>query len=224
MKANTAALQAKLAAAKSAATARLAAAGASSIARYASALTAVSKSLASARVASDKKFGKLYTNMAKNRAISGAVSGLNDKLAEQAALADVRFSKTVKNLGAAKAKAAADVAFARKNAGTQIVALTAAIKASESRLTGEIAVVSAEVISQRAQQTRINRRVAKEMGKIIKTANARHSSNKRARGKLRAIMNADKAAAAEETAALAKRTKIDLAILRGQQAHYRRQA
>jgi hypothetical protein len=229
MKANTAALQAKLAAAKSAATAGLAAAGASSIARYASALTAVSKSLASARVASDKKFGKLYTNMAKNRAnldraLSGAVSGLNDKLAEQAALADVRFSKTVKNLGAAKAKAAADVAFARKNAGTQIVALTAAIKASESRLTGEIAVVSAEVISQRAQQTRINRRVAKEMGKIIKTANTRHSSNKRARGKLRAIMNADKAAASEETAALAKRTKIDLAILRGQQAHYRRQA
>merc|ERR1712216_233655 len=69
-----------------------------------------------------------------------------------------------------------------------------------------------------------NRRVAAEMKKIVKTANARHSSSTRARGKLKAIMNSNKAAAAEETAALVKRTKIDLAMLRGQQAHYRRQA
>merc|ERR1711959_735482 len=107
---------------------------------------------------------------------------------------------------------------------TQIVALTAAIKASETRLVGEVAVVSTEIISIRAQQTRINRRVNAEMKKIVKTANARHSSSTRARGKLKAIMNANKAAAAEETAALVKRTKIDLAMLRGQQAHYRRQA
>merc|ERR1711998_322970 len=78
-------------------------------------------------------------------------------------------------------------------------------------------------ISIRAQQTRINRRVEAEMKKIVKTANARHSSSTRARGKLKAIMNSNKAAAAE-AAALVKRTKIDLAMLRGQQAHYRRQA
>merc|ERR1711990_895812 len=92
------------------------------------------------------------------------------------------------------------------------------------RMVGEVAVVSTEIISIRAQQTRINRRVAAEMKKIVKTANARHSSSTRARGKLKAIMNSNKAAAAEETAALVKRTKIDLAMLRGQQAHYRRQA
>merc|ERR1711907_839735 len=102
-----------------------------------------------------------------------------------------------------------------------IVALTASIKQSESRMVGEIRVVSGEVASNRATQVRINRRVNKEMGFIIKTANIRHSQSKRARGKLRAILNANKAAAAEETAALAKRTRFALAMLRGRQASYR---
>merc|ERR1712146_502430 len=48
-----------------------------------------------------------------------------------------------------------------------------------------------------------------------------HSQSKRARGKLRAILNTNKAAAAEETAALAKRTRFALAMLRGRQASYR---
>jgi hypothetical protein len=229
MSANVKALQAKLAAAKSSASAGLAAASAGSMARYAGALAAVSSGLSAAKASSDKKFGQVYAGMAKNRAhldreLSAATSNLNDKLAEQAALADVRFSKTVKDISAARAKATAEVVLARKAAATGIVALTAAIKASETRMVGEVAVVSTEIISIRAQQTRINRRVAAEMKKIVKTANARHSSSTRARGKLKAIMNSNKAAAAEETAALVKRTKIDLAMLRGQQAHYRRQA
>merc|ERR1719487_1043044 len=62
------------------------------------------------------------------------------------------------------------------------------------------------------------------MGFIIKTANVRHSQSKRARGKLRAILNANKAAAAEEVAALAKRTRFSLAMLRGRQASYRQSA
>jgi hypothetical protein len=229
MAANNKALQAKLAAAKAAAATQLAGAGGASVARYQAALAAVSSGLSAAKAASDKKFGQVYVKMAKNRAhldraLSAGVSNLNDKLAEQAALADVRFSKTVKDISAARAKAAAAVAFARKDASTQIVALTAAIKASETRMVGEVAVVSTEIISIRAQQTRINRRVEAEMKKIVKTANARHSASTRARGKLKAIMNSNKAAAAEETAALVKKTKIDLAMLRGQQAHYRRQA
>merc|ERR1719160_941744 len=107
---------------------------------------------------------------------------------------------------------------------TRIVALTASIKQSESRLMGEVRVVSGEVTSDKAAQIRVNRRVNKEMGFIIKTANVRHSQSKRARGKLRAILNANKAAAAEEVAALAKRTRFALAMLRGRQASYRRTA
>merc|ERR1711988_1781207 len=53
------------------------------------------------------------------------------------------------------------------------------------------------------------------------TANVRHSQSKRARGKLRAILNANKRAAAAETAALAKKTRFQLSMLRAQQAHLR---
>merc|ERR1712139_481793 len=135
--------------------------------------------------------------------------------------ADVRFSKTVKNIAAVRRASTAAVGFARRSMTTSIVALTASIKYSETRLMGEVRVVSGEVASAKAAQIRVNRRVNKEMGFIIKTANARHSSSKRARGKLRAILNANKAAAAEETAALAKRTRFSLAMLRGKMAQHR---
>merc|ERR1711881_97144 len=153
--------------------------------------------------------------------MAAAVRNLNDKIAERDALSDVRFSKTVKNIKEVRSKATAAVGFARREMTTNIVTLTASIKQSESRMVGEIRVVSGEVASNRATQVRINRRVNKEMNFIIKTANKRHSESKRARGKLRAILNANKAAAAEETAALAKRTRFALAMLRGRQASYR---
>merc|ERR1711988_1696230 len=61
-------------------------------------------------------------------------------------------------------------------------------------------------------------------GRIVHTANVRHSQSKRARGKLRAILNANKRAAAAETAALAKKTRFQLSMLRAQQARLRRAA
>merc|ERR1711881_93125 len=156
--------------------------------------------------------------------MAAAVRNLNDKIAERDALSDVRFSKTVKNIKEVRSKATAAVGFARREMTTNIVTLTASIKQSESRMVGEIRVVSGEVASNRATQVRINRRVNKEMNFIIKTANKRHSESKRARGKLRAVLNANKASAAEETAALAKRTRFALAMLRGKQAGYHRAA
>merc|ERR1719178_92401 len=156
--------------------------------------------------------------------MASSVRFLNDKIAERAALADVRFSKTVKNIRAVRASATRAVSFARKQMNTKIVSLTSEIKASETRLMGEVRVVSGEVTSDKAAQIRVNRRVNKEMGFIVKTANVRHSQSKRARGKLRAILNANKAAAAEEVAALAKRTRFSLAMLRGRQASYRQGA
>jgi len=63
-------------------------------------------------------------------------------------------------------------------------------------------VVSAEVISNRATQARVNRKTAAELKRINKLANLRHSASIRARGKLRAIMDENKRAAAEEVKAL----------------------
>jgi len=130
----------------------------------------------------------------------------------------------VKNIRAVRASATRAVSFARKQMNTKIVSLTSEIKASESRLKGEISIVSGEVMRDRQAQIRVNRRVNKEMSMIIHTANVRHSQSKRARGKLRAILNANKAAAAQEVAALAKKTRFACAMLRGKMARQRRSA
>merc|ERR1712096_8172 len=229
MASDVATLQSRISAAKRSASAHLAAADAASVRRYTSALSAINKSLAHAKKVSNQRFGKAYTQIANQRKsldakMAASVRQLNDKIAERAALADVRFSKTVKNIAAVRAKSTAAVAFARRQMTSRIVALTASIKESETRLMGEVRVVSGEVTSDKAAQIRVNRRVNKEMGFIIKTANVRHSQSKRARGELRAILNANKAAASEEVAALAKRTRFSLAMLRGRQASYRQGA
>merc|ERR1712167_338069 len=153
------------------------------------------------------KFGRLYTTMAKNRAhadqsLASSVKAINDSVAKQAALADSRFSHTVKDIAAARAQARKQVSNARKAFATSIAAVTASVKDQETRLTGEIAVVSGEVISSRAAQIRVNRRVSAELKRITKLANARNSESIRARGKMRALLNENKRAAHEEVKAL----------------------
>merc|ERR1719261_978265 len=109
---------------------------------------------------------------------------------------------TVKNIAAARAQAAEQVKNARKTFATSIASVTAVVKDQETRLTGMTQVVSAEVISNRATQARVNRKTAAELKRINKLANLRHSASIRARGKLRAIMDENKRAAAEEVKAL----------------------
>merc|ERR1711981_837126 len=229
MKSDVATLEARIAAARRSARTHLAAADAASVRRYSSALGQINGALKRAKKDSDDRFGKLYKRMAKHRKaldikLASSVRFLNDKIAERAALSDVRFSKTVKNIRAVRAQATAAVSFARKQMTVKITSLTSSIKQSEARIKGEISIVSGEVARDKANQIRINRRVNKEIGRIVNTANVRHSQSKRARGKLRAILNANKAAAAQETAALAKRTRFQLAMLRGKMARSRRSA
>merc|ERR1712196_474022 len=229
MKSDVATLEARIAAARRSAQSHLAAADAASVRRYSSALNQIGGALKRAKKESDNRFGKLYKRMAKHRKaldtkLASSVRFLNDKIAERAALSDVRFSKTVKNIRAVRNQATAAVSFARKQMTVKIASLTSSIKQSEARIKGEISIVSGEVAHDKANQIRINRRVNKEIGRIITTANIRHSQSKRARGKLRAILNANKAAAAQETAALAKRTRFQLALLRGKMARLRRSA
>merc|ERR1719409_1565652 len=72
-------------------------------ARYARTMKYLRNSVAKAEVHSNNKFNKVYRKLAANRAradsrLAAATNGLNDSLAKQAALADSRFSKTVKDL------------------------------------------------------------------------------------------------------------------------------
>merc|ERR1712216_294647 len=213
MRSDTAAINAKLEAARKAAVVELAAVNAASAARYTKVVKTVERGVAKARAWSNRRFGKVYEKMAADRAsldrkMAASVANLNDQLAKQSALADSRFSKTVKNINAARIAAAKDVQNARKYFTTEIVALTSKIKQQESRLRGDIQVVSAMVISDRANQIKINRAVWAERTKIVKLANKRHSSNVRARGMLRKLMDQNKAAAKEEQVLAGMKKKL----------------
>jgi len=78
--------------------------------------------------------------------------------------------------------------------------------------------VSGEVMSHKAAQIRVNRRTQAELKRIAKLTNSRHSASKRARGKLGAILNDNKRAAAEEVKALDGLFKARLAKIRHQAA------
>merc|ERR1711881_252408 len=109
--------------------------------------------------------------MSRNRAhadasLAASVKSINDGIAKQAALADSRFSKTVKNIEAARAQAAKQVKDARKDFATKLDGLTASVKAMETKLLGDVEVVSGEVISHKATQRRVNKKTQKEIKRI----------------------------------------------------------
>jgi hypothetical protein len=223
MKANVAALTSKIDAARRATKEGVTRANAKSSARQATVLLTLKRSLAKARKRADAKFGKAYRKLAANRAhadktLASAVNNMNDKLAQQAALADSRFSKTVKNIGKARKDARAQIAYARKAISTAVYAVTSQVKDQETRLSGEIAVVSGEVVSNRAAQMRVNRRTQAELKRITNLANQRHSASKRARGKLRRILDENKRAASEQVVALASKFTRETRAVRSQAA------
>jgi hypothetical protein len=181
-------------------------------ARQAHALKFLKTEITAAEADADKKFGKARAKLAADRkhadeSLAAAVNGLNDDLAKQAALADSRFEKTVKDISAARKEAADDVAHMRKDFAVRMVQTVAVIKNVEQNLVDEIAKVSGEVISMKANQIRVNRRVEAELKRTEKLANDRFSESKRARGKLKMLMDENKQAAAAEIKALAKTLK-----------------
>merc|ERR1711881_796097 len=167
-------------------------------ARMSRTLRILRRDVAMAEKHSNDKFNKVYQKLASNRAradsmLAASTNSLNDSLAKQAALADSRFSKTVKDLRAARSQASRQVANLRKAFTSNLATVTSHIKDVETRLTSEISVVSAEVVSVKANQMRVNRRVAGEIKRIRKIANKRHSEARRARGKLKMLMDENKA-------------------------------
>merc|ERR1711998_484081 len=142
--------------------------------------------------------------MGSDASLAASVKNINDGIAKQAALADSRFSKTVKNIAAARAQSSKQVSDARKTFATSIARTVSSVKDQETRLSGEIAVVSGEVARNRAIQLRVDRRTTAELKRITKLSNLRHSASIRARGKLRALLDENKRAASEEVKALDK--------------------
>merc|ERR1711988_1535565 len=176
-------------------------------ARQESALKFLAKQMEIAQKESEEKFGKAYARLAKHRKeadeeLASSVAGLNDALAKQAALADSRFEKTVKDITAARKEAADEVATLRKHFATGMLTVQSLVSNVESNIVGQIGVVSGEVISMKANQYRVNKRVEEEMKRVEDLSNKRFSESKKARGKLKMLMDENKQAAAQEVKAL----------------------
>jgi hypothetical protein len=223
MKANTAAIVSSLEAARKAADEQLASVNAASEARYNEVVKAVEDGVDSAMKHADEKFSEAYIQMATNRKhfgeeLASGYDKLNDSIAKLAALEDERFSKTVKDIGAARKEASDQVAAARKHMKSAIVATTATAKQTESRIIGSIQEVSAMVVSDKAAQIRINESVDGELKRILSKSNDYETKNVGARGIIRKIMDENKQAAAQEVQELAQEAEADLKKLRSQQA------
>merc|ERR1711871_1561539 len=223
MKANTAALVASLEAARKSADEQLASVNAASAARYDEVVKAVEDGIESARVKADARFTGVYDTMLKDRKkydekVAGAVAELNDSIAKNSAIEDARFAKTVKDIDAARKEARSQVAQARKDMATAILTTTAKAKDLETRILGDLQVVSAMVVSDKAAQIKINNKVDAEMDRLIEKSNAYETTNKARRGVIRKMMEEYKQAAAQETAELAKESRADVKKLRSEQA------
>merc|ERR1711959_570474 len=229
MKANVKSLLNKISAAKAAAKKGITRANAASVARHKSALKKIAGALRSARKASDRKFGKIYLNLAAARArsdrrLASATSQLTASIAKRSALYDARFQKTVKNMALARKQAFLQVQQARKGFTTQLSGIVSSVKDQETRLQGEIAVVSSEVASNKASQIRINRKLDAEKRRITKIMDSRHSSSMKWRGRFRSLISEHRAVAKAERKKLAKKAYTDLRKLRARVARNRRQA
>merc|ERR1711871_516605 len=148
--------------------------------------------------------------MGQDRNLAGAVNKLNNAIAEASALEDARFKKTVKDIKAAKAEAREQVQFAKKEMLVGIAAVQAKAKAVEQKILGDIQDVSAMIVSDKAAQARINKKVDNELDRLVKLSDKNFSESKRARGVLKHIMDENKRIAHEEVMALAKEAKMSL--------------
>merc|ERR1712159_568112 len=222
-KTNMKILPQKIANAEASAKKKISAANAKSMAGFKDALATVRKELGEAEKRSNKKFSNMYAKMAKNREemennLASATKDMNDSIAKQAALSDSRFSKTVKDIKAARKEAAKQVSDARKTFSTSLAALTASVKDQETRLAGDIEVVAALELSNKAMQIRTNDHTKKALARIMRLVNDNTSHSKRARGKIRDLLNENKHAAHEEVAALDKLFEDKIAKIRSKAA------
>jgi hypothetical protein len=225
MKANIASIGESLEAARASAQAELGAVSTASAARFSSVIKAVEDGLETARASADAKFSQVYIDMATNRreqgeALAAAVVDLNDSIAKRSALEDERFSKTVKDLASARSEAHQQVVDAQKQMKADIVAATELAKAAEERVIGDIQVVSAMIISDKAAQVKVQKIVDAEIASLVTLSDKYYSESKSARGVIKKILDENKAAAAEEVKQLAFRTKDDLEKLDSTQAAY----
>merc|ERR1712054_739550 len=218
MKNNVALIEASLDNAREAANAELKNADAASLARYNEVIQAVKDGVEAGAKAADESFVEVYEKMATEanevrENLASAVSTLNDKIAKKAAIEDERFSKTVKDIAAARAAAAEETAQATRDMKAQILETKNKLHEVENKVINEIQVVSEMIVSEKAAQHKINKNVQAQMDALEKKSDTDFSASERARGKLKAILDENKRIAQEEVTALYEHTNTELTKL-----------
>merc|ERR1711968_47075 len=218
MKNNVALIEASLDNAREAANAELKNADAASLARYNEVIQAVKDGVGAGAKAADESFVEVYEKMATDanevrENLASAVSTLNDKIAKKAAIEDERFSKTVKDIAAARAAAAEETAQAKRDMMAQMLETKNKLHEVENKVINEIQVVSEMIVSDKAAQHKINKNVQAQMDALEKKSDTDFSASKRARGKLKAILDENKRIAQEEVNALYEHTGKELTKL-----------
>merc|ERR1711968_189313 len=165
--------------------------------------------------AADEAFVQVYEKMVTDANevrdnLAASVSTLNDAIAKNSAIEDERFSKTVKDIAAARAAAAEETAQATRDMKAQILETKNKLHEVENKVINEIQVVSEMVVSHKAAQHKINKNVEAQMRALEKKSDTDFSASKRARGKLKAILDENKRIAQEEVTALYEQTGIQL--------------
>merc|ERR1711968_173465 len=224
MKNNVALIEASLDNAREAANAELKNADAASLARYNEVIQAVKDGVEAGAKAADESFVEVYEKMATDanevrENLASAVSTLNDKIAKKAAIEDERFSKTVKDIAAARAAAAEETAQAKRDMMAQMLETKNKLHEVENKVINEIQVVSEMIVSDKAAQHKINKNVQAQMDALEKKSDTDFSASKRARGKLKAILDENKRIAQEEVNQMYEQTGQQLAHLE-QKQHY----
>merc|ERR1711871_234220 len=229
MSANMAALTGKLVEAEENAKKQLGKAKKASVARHVAALESIKVGLAKAEEESKKKFTDAYAEMGKDREaadknLQAASLAIQKTMAKNSALYDQQFSKTVKDMAAARKAAADELAAARKDFTTEIVAITASIKNQETKLSASIALVSTETGNMKRINAQVNRKIQAEIKRVFKLSDTNAEEGRKERGQLRKLITEHKLLALNERNALAKRTADEFTKVRGELAQSRNDA
>merc|ERR1712216_1051127 len=152
--------------------------------------------------------------MGKDRAaaannLKGASLKPQKVMAKNSALYDAAFRNTV-NIKAARKEAAAELKKARKEFTTEIVSVVAVVKNQETKLQGQIEIVSTEIQDNKVQQAKVNRKVDAELRRVLKLSDTNNEEGRKARGAIRHIITMHKQEAKQERDALAAKAKKDL--------------
>merc|ERR1719482_1977226 len=217
MKNNVALIESSLDNAREAADTELKKADAASLQRYDEVIQAVKDGVEAGAKAADEAFVQVYEKMVTDANevrsnLAASVSTLNDAIAKNSAIEDERFSKTVKDIDAARA-AAEETAQAKRDMMAQILETKNKLHEVENKVINEIQVVSEMIVSDKAAQHKINKNVKAQMAALEKKSDTDFSASKRARGKLKTILDENKRIAQEEVTALYEHTGKELTKL-----------